>query len=136
MRATIHGLRVAVIALVGYWVLLFIATHIPPNALLKRVHESDKLLHCGAFACFAFLLAWAIPTNPTRMIQNVLVAALVGTIYAGLDELLQIPVGRSADIKDFVADSLGILIGLSIYSFSRYFVMKKGWRLLHAPSKP
>ncbi|MFY8200362.1 MAG: VanZ family protein [Pirellula staleyi] len=119
MRATIHGLRIAVIALGCYWVLMFISTHVPASAL-PRVAVSDKIIHAVAFAGLAFLLAWAIPTNLGRPLRNVFLAGLIGTLYASLDELLQIPVGRTADWQDFWADCVGILFGLLFYTSIRY----------------
>lgn len=130
MRATIQGLRIAVIALAGYWVLLFISTHIPANALMAKIHQSDKVLHCGAFTCLAFLLAWAVPTNSARPLQNVFIAGLIGVVYAGVDELLQIPVGRTADWYDFYADCLGVCFGLTAYTILRSILVKTRTNLL------
>jgi len=129
MRATINGLRIAIVALAGYWVLLFIGTHIPANRLLAQLHQSDKVLHTCAFAGLAFLMAWAIPTNMRKLHQNTLIAALVSVVYAGLDELLQIPVGRNADWYDFYADCFGICLGLSAYTIARAIVLKAEWIL-------
>jgi VanZ family protein len=130
MRASIRGLRVAVIALAGYWVLLFISTHIPANALMAKLHQSDKVLHCGAFTCLAFLIAWAVPTNTARMMQNVWIAGVIAILYAGADELLQIPVGRTADWQDFWADCLGVCIGLVCYTAIRAALVKTDTHLL------
>ena len=135
MRSTIHGFRIAVIAMAGYWMLLFISTHIPANALMARLHQSDKLLHAGAFAGLAFLIAWAIPTVPSRLSQNVFVAGVVGIVYAGVDELLQIPVGRTADWLDFCADCVGIFLGLTVYMALRAYVLKANLNLLNDPSQ-
>lgn len=123
MRATIKGLRIAVIALGCYWVSMFISTHVPANQL-PSVHVNDKLVHVVAFAGLAFLLAWAIPTNPGRPLRNVFFAGLIGTVYASLDELLQIPVGRTADWQDLGADCVGILLGLLLYTSFRYSLIR------------
>lgn len=133
MRATINGLRIAIVALAGYWVLLFIGTHIPANRLLAQLHQSDKVLHTVAFAGLAFLMAWAIPTNMLKLHRNTLTAALVSVVYAGLDELLQIPVGRTADWYDFYADCLGICLGLSAYTIARAMILKAEWSLFQDP---
>ena len=133
MRATINGLRIAIVALAGYWVLLFIGTHIPANRLLAQLHQSDKVLHTCAYAGLAFLMAWAIPTNMSKLHQNTLLAALVSVAYAGLDELLQIPVGRTADWKDFYADCVGICMGLSAYTIARAIILKAEWNPFQDP---
>ena len=135
MRATINGLRIAIVALFSYWVLLFIGTHIPSNKLLASMHQSDKVLHLCAFAGLAFLMAWAIPTNMRKLYRNTLLAAFVTVVYAGLDELLQIPVGRTADWKDFYADCFGIGIGLLIYTFVRALILRAQWNLFQDPAQ-
>ncbi len=135
MRATINGLRIAIVALFSYWVLLFIGTHIPSNKLLALMHQSDKVLHLCAFAGLAFLMAWAIPTNMRKLYRNTLLAAFVTVVYAGLDELLQIPVGRTADWKDFYADCFGIGIGLLIYTFVRALILRAQWNLFQDPTQ-
>lgn len=131
MRSTIHGLRIAVVALAGYWTLLFISTHMPAQGIMQRVRANDKVLHVLAFSGLAFLIAWAIPTNKNRLSQNVVIAAAVGVIYGGIDELLQIPVGRTADWYDFAADCFGILVGLIAYTSLRAFLMRSKIQLLH-----
>ena len=134
MRATINGIRIAIVALLIYWVLLFIGTHIPPNSkLLAKVHENDKAFHALAFAGLSFLMAWAIPTDRARLHKNTLLAAFVAVVYAAMDELLQIPVGRSADWKDFAADCIGILTGLTVYTIARAIIIKAEWKLLSSP---
>lgn len=129
MRATISGLRIAVIALGCYWVLMFISTHIPANAvpplhISNKFIVSDKFIHAVAFAGLAFLLSWALPTNSSRPFRNVLFAGVIGILYACLDELLQIPVGRTADWNDLWADCLGILFGLLLYTSVRHCLIR------------
>lgn len=130
MRATIQGLRIAIVALVLYWILLFIGTHIPPSQLKIQLHESDKLVHCLAFAGLTFLMCWAVPTKRTSLHQNTLIAGAIAIVYAAIDELLQIPVGRTADWKDFYADCIGVCIGMACYTFARTVILKKQWNLL------
>ncbi|MCU0707718.1 MAG: VanZ family protein [Pirellula sp.] len=132
MRSTFHGVRIAIIALACYWTLLTISTHLPVT-VLRAVQEttrwSDKLLHFGAFTVLAFLLAWAVPTNPKRRSQNVLVATGIGVAYAAIDELTQIPVGRTADWGDFSADLFGILAGIIVYVAMRELIRVTPFRL-------
>jgi len=131
MRATINGIRIAIVALLFYWVLLFIGTHLPPNSkLLEKVHGNDKAIHALAFAGLSFLMAWAIPTDKVRLHKNTLLAAFATVVYAAMDELLQIPVGRTADWNDFVADCIGVLVGLTIYTIARAIIIKANWSLL------
>ena len=129
MRATINGLRIAIVALLFYWILLFVGTHIPANAVLGKLYASDKVLHAAAFAGLAFLMAWAIPTDRSRIHKNTVFAAFVCVIYAAVDEILQIPVGRTADWKDFVADCVGVCVGLCTYTIARAIIIKADWNL-------
>lgn len=134
MRATIYGLRMAIVALVVYWVLLFIGTHLPADRIFIPLHLSDKILHAIAFAGLSFLIAWAVPTNDAKLYQNTLVAALIAVVYAALDELLQIPVGRTADWLDFAADCVGICIGLGSYTFVRAVILRAEWDFFRSPN--
>ncbi len=118
VRATIFGFRLAPILLVIYWAMLFTGTHLPGSSL-RGVHFNDKLMHFGAFAGLAFLLAWALPKSIGR-INSLVIAAILIMTYAVLDEWTQgfVP-NRSPDIHDFFADTLGMLAG-----FLAYFVLR------------
>ena len=99
------------IVLIVYWSALFLGTHVPtvPAGVAK---VSDKLLHYLAYGGLAFLLAMDQnargPLTGRRRCQIFVIVA----VYAALDELLQIPVGRTADVRDWVADILGAVCGL------------------------
>lgn len=81
---------------------------------------NDKVLHLGAFAGLAFLVAWALPTRVGR--AHIQAAWTLGLIvgYAMIDELTQnfIP-GRHCSLGDFIADSIGAVLGLSAYFIVR-----------------
>ena len=132
MRSSVYGVRIAVLALAGYWALLVAATHLPVSVihmLQETKRWNDKVLHVIAFAGLAFLLAWAVPTDGKRRSRNVLIATLIGIVYAGIDELTQIPVGRTADWADFSADMFGILTGISVYVAMREALLASRSRL-------
>jgi len=126
MRATIYGIRIAFVALGLYWIALTTATHLPPK-VVKAVRGfslwNDKTMHFTAFAGLAFLLAWAIPTRAQKRFQNVVVAGLIGVVYALIDEVTQIPVGRTFDWADLLADFFGILTGLLSYVILRELIL-------------
>ncbi|MDO9519205.1 MAG: VanZ family protein [Pseudohongiella sp.] len=77
----------------------------PPS---QSAFPADKVVHCMMFAACGYLSAraWAGRFN--------LVLLLVGLLgFAALTEVLQTLVpGRSGDIADFLADAVGIFIGL------------------------
>jgi hypothetical protein len=70
----------------------------------------DKLVHGGLFAALALTGSWA------GIRPGALVAPLVG--YAAVSEVVQglAPLARSASVADFLADVLGILVGLLLWA--------------------
>lgn len=118
-RATIFGFRVAPALLVVYWILIFTGTHLPGSSI-KSIDLSDKLMHFIAFTGLSFLLAWSLPRQVAGRISGLLLTALVALTYAVIDEWTQgFVVNRSPSVGDFVADSLGIAVGLVIYTTLR-----------------
>lgn len=123
VQSTLRGIRIATILLVCYWVVLFVLTHIP-QVPMPKIKNSDKFMHLGAFAVLSFLLAWAIPTRVQYPYAHTIWALLLAIAYGAFDEFTQIPVGRTADIWDWVADSSGAVVGVIIYLISRKLLIK------------
>jgi VanZ family protein len=66
---------------------------------------SDKLVHLIAFAALAFPLA--------RTGRLGLFSVLIGaSAFGGAIELIQPMFNRSADVNDWIADTVGVLIGI------------------------
>lgn len=120
-------MRIAFVVLLAYWLLIFVGTHIPATSL-PSLDGADKLYHFLAFGGLAFLLCWAIPSGYWPLSRSLLIAAAVAFAYAIVDELTQqlVP-GRSCDIWDMGADSVGILLGLAVYVFARAIVSRIPW---------
>lgn len=98
-------------AFVLYTGALFTATHLPPPDT-PPINVSDKLLHFLAYALLAWLLAAAWSTLKTLEPADLLKGFAALTLFAALDELLQIPVGRHGDVMDWLADTAGSAFGL------------------------
>lgn len=98
----------------GFWLGLFIGTHLPkvPQPIRKI---SDKSMHCLAFTGLAFLLAWATYRKEATVRRHWLFILTMIAIYGAFDELLQIPVGRHCDFNDWLADMAGAVIGLTLF---------------------
>ena len=75
----------------------------PPPAL----EGSDKLVHFIAFATLAFPLA--------RIGRFGVIPVLIGaSAFGAIIELIQPTFNRSADVNDWIADTLGALIGIGL----------------------
>ncbi|MFO1021380.1 MAG: VanZ family protein [Planctomycetales bacterium] len=116
-----HPRRVRAL-LAGYWVLIFIGTHLP--RIPKPLEQvSDKSLHFSAYAGLALLLLFDALSHRQFTILRHGVILVLCFVYSVADELLQIPVGRSCDVLDAVADMAGVstilLISLGIHFLAR-----------------
>ena len=98
--------------LAAYWTFLFASTHVPlPKDALPA--NSDKAAHFVAYAGLSFLLGlWLSLRGPMTIGGYVFVLA-VAAAYGAVDELTQIPVGRTGDVWDWVADCVGGGLGLA-----------------------
>lgn len=102
-----HGLTL------GYAGLIFFISSIPSlQTPTVGIEFGDKLLHAGEYTVFGFLLM----RSGHFLFLNAGYPALIGILYGGLDEIHQRWVfGRHADEWDFLADAIGIVVGIWIY---------------------
>ncbi|MDB5389893.1 MAG: VanZ like family protein [Planctomycetaceae bacterium] len=107
-------LRWRYLLLAGFWLGMFIGTHLPkvPQPLRKI---SDKTMHGSGFAFLAYLLTWATYRKPMSATRHWIFILTSIAVYGALDELLQIPVGRHCDFNDWLADMAGAFVGLSMF---------------------
>ena len=74
---------------------------------------SDKLVHLIAFTALAFPLA--------RTGRIGLLPVFIGTsAFGGVIELVQPSFNRNADVNDWVADVVGVILGISCGFFYRH----------------
>ena len=103
--------------LVLYWIVLFTATTLPGNQL-PDLHLSDKIEHFSAFFILAVMLNLALIFQRKSFIifkYAALVTIIITLSYGAVDELHQLFIpGRSADIRDWLADSTGGILGVFI----------------------
>jgi membrane associated rhomboid family serine protease len=94
----------AVVVLVSLAVLFAPADDVP-----SAPAGVDKLVHAGLFAALALSGRWA------GIGRTVLAGLLV--VYAAVSEVLQglTPLDRSASLSDWLADVVGILLGLAVW---------------------
>jgi VanZ family protein len=104
--------------LLVYWVCLFLGTHRPKDSGVD-FSMSDKILHFGAYFGLALLLALAWSLRRPLTIRSYAVMSLLLMAYGAMDELLQIPVGRHCDPLDWLADTGGVIAGLTLFWLAR-----------------
>ncbi|MFG0294559.1 MAG: VanZ family protein [Maioricimonas sp. JB045] len=103
---------------VAYGIALFTVMHVPLPETPPVIPGLDKLVHFGAYAVRAVLLAtWPMQAEgddgaARRSQAGLGLLAVLIALYAGIDELLQGPVGRTPDLLDWFADICGAGAGL------------------------
>jgi len=104
------------VLLLGYWLALFVATHIPRHDVIP-IAGIDKLIHALAYAGLAFLLAAVASLFGRFSWRGYLMLFLLIAGYGVVDEAVQtLMPGRTADVLDWLADMAGCLVGLSVHA--------------------
>jgi VanZ family protein len=117
--------RVWLLILLGYWVILFVSTHIPNQLLGPPGRISDKILHFSAFCMLALLVALNAEWQFGEMCwRHYAILAIVMAVFGALDEILQQFVNRHCSFKDWVADICGMIVGLWLYYIFRSSLRK------------
>jgi len=89
---------------------LFFLSSVPDVGEAARLPVGDKLVHVVLYAVFGVTLAWAGRSGTGRGRHELMV--VLGVLYGAGDEWHQAFVpGRSPEVADWVADSVGVLIG-------------------------
>jgi VanZ family protein len=102
--------------LVGYWLALFIATHLPADFVQLPESISDKVPHFVAYALLAILATAAWQWNRCQFgWRRCLIMWLVLASYGVVDEWTQIPLGRQASVADWLFDVAGSGVGLAMF---------------------
>jgi VanZ family protein len=101
---------------IAYWVMLFVATHVPP-VRLPGTMVSDKTQHFVAYAVLTLMagvtLWMAFPAR--RWIGFLPLFSVLGAAaYGAFDEITQPITGRTRDFRDWVADCGGALLAAGL----------------------
>ena len=91
----------------------------------------DKLLHTAEYGGLGFLMCRAFIGEGISGIRAALVAVVVSSLYGATDEWHQafVPL-RSADILDWLTDSVGSTMGAALYVVTA--IVLSGWRAIRA----
>ena len=95
-------------AAIGWTLAIFVGCSIPGDGLPHALTNKDKLLHVAIFSLFGYL--WR------RMGYSVWSVLLAGAAYGLLIEIWQgvMPINRSFDLYDALADTVGTVLGLGL----------------------
>ena len=113
-------------------IVILVLTGLPGSVFphVKPVVGIDKVVHVLMYAFFAFLCIWGyrsqyIANGKSYRKRALSLAAIISILYGGITELMQeylVPT-RTGDWVDFLADAIGTLLGISIFSI--FFRKKK-----------
>jgi len=83
-----------------------------PDPGSDRVFGSDKILHVFAFSVLSFLGFFATPKG------RVIILGVALSLFGAVIEVVQgLPfVGRDADVQDWIADTVAVIVVLGILS--------------------
>lgn len=92
---------------------------LPGGWFSAHIPQFDKLVHIGLFTALCLSISYPIRysnQDKTRQRQYLLLIALGGIVYGTVMELVQKywVTGRSFEIYDILADSMGCLLALGI----------------------
>lgn len=108
--------RLATPAAAGFWILLYVSTHVPNPDAIVDTHLGDKVLHFSAYFALFVVLAVRIriihESWPNR--RQTVNLWIITSLYAAFDEITQgIPIiNRYPDVMDAVADCSGVIAAI------------------------
>jgi VanZ family protein len=98
--------KMILLATAGYWLVIFVLTHVPVRSS-PTVSVNDKLAHFVAYFILAGLLYLTLWLHQPARRGIGWIVLVVAMIYGAVDEVLQIPIGRSCEWGDWFADVAG-----------------------------
>lgn len=114
---------IAATALCLYWAVIFYATHtkLPPGLLPGN---SDKLMHFVAYAVLGALLISVRATRGIYPWSSLWKRWAILAAYGAFDEVTQLLVNRTADVRDWLADITGAALGLGLVTLVLWLYRK------------
>jgi VanZ family protein len=118
----------APLIVIGIWILSSQSTLPQP----KGIFGFDKIQHFVAYCTLAVTtgLWFSLARWQQRPVRNVVTISLISALYGAIDEIHQYYVpGRDCNIWDWIADTLGAVIGaLAVLFVCRMMYRKTGGR--------
>lgn len=103
-----------------YWLAIYVVSHTPVDPTLVA-DSGDKVLHFCGYAGFALLLSMWRTTESGWNFRQAALVLLITVTYGAFDELTQPLFGRFCDSDDWIADQVGALTAVALYSGWRHF---------------
>jgi VanZ family protein len=105
---------------IAYWVLLFVATHVPiPGRGPVTVEHGDKVIHFVVYFILTWLGGRYLLATGRGTLRALAAWAAIYLLYAGADEYLQSLVGRTMSLSDWLADAAGIVLATLVLARRR-----------------
>jgi VanZ family protein len=95
----------------------------PPVDVPPIIH-SDKLLHFFGFLVYFLITAKCYGILRDNENSSLIIPAAYCIIFGALDEYHQSFTGRSADVFDFIADTIGVFAGVLVFGYFRMILKK------------
>jgi len=108
-------------------VLIFILSSIPGDSLpaQPKIPHFDKIVHAGLYFLLASFIMPVIDSSGKWFFHkfSFLIVLFISALYGGFIEIAQEHwfINRSGDIKDFISDLAGCILGIAFY----YLITKR-----------
>jgi len=95
--------------------IVFLSLINPSSIPTPSIHVSDKIMH--TFAYFSLMLSWKFVFNKRRELRFSIIIFFLLFLFGIVLELLQasLTTYRTADWRDVIANTIGLLMGLFMY---------------------
>jgi len=95
--------------------MILIALSIPGRSIPSvKVLEYDKLIHAGLF--FVLGVLWLTAKSEAKMLRGVVILVCILALSVGSEFYQELmPIGRTADMVDAAADSVGAILAFLIW---------------------
>lgn len=114
---------IILVTLCVYATVLLTLTHMPkPPGVFEG--QSDKTLHFTAYMILAWLVYLVLFSYRPGQNYRLAKVLIVCMIFGAVDESTQPLFGRSADVRDYLFDVLGIIVG-SGFAAAGCFVVRR-----------
>lgn len=129
--------KVLSVVLFVLWIVVMFVMLLLPNDLLQQnrtslfnIPHSDKIMHCGLFGVFAFLLQSLLLLNSKlktkkQYFVSLIVATLFGLFTEALQALTYQWCGRKFELADYISDIVGVVLALLFFVLCEKKIKKR-----------